>query len=307
MKTQHEALDKFQIVTDKLIQLLETGVKPWSKPWHSSSAESIFKNLISGHCYSGINPILCLIDCILLNDDRPYFIGFHQAKQLGWKLTKGSKSTWLRWGGTVAKEFENEETGENQKQFYSAGKWLNVFHCSLFDDSEAKVKIADHIAKYESDRPKAVNPDVRLDRVESFIAGTRAKIRNGGDRACYSPTADAILMPEFSQFSSASAFYATQIHELTHWTGHRTRCDRDLLGSFGSKSYAYEELIAELGAAFTCNEFGITNELENHASYIASWLEALKNDRKFFFKAASEARKASEYLLEITNLQLQAA
>jgi antirestriction protein ArdC len=307
MIAQREASDKFQIVTDKLIQILEAGVKPWSKPWHSAKSESIFKNLISGHCYSGINPILCLIDCLLLDDERPYFVGFSQAKELGWKLQKGSKSTWLRWGGTVAKEVENEETGESSKQFYNAGKWLNVFHISLFDDSNAKVKIADRIADLD-EKPVEINTEARLSEVDNFITATRAKIKHGnGSRAFYTPAVDAIVLPEFSQFTSATAYYATAIHELTHWTGHQTRCDRDLSGSFGSKSYAYEELIAEIGAAFTCNEFGITNEIENHASYIASWLEALKNDKKFFFKAASEARKASEYLLEITTAQLQAA
>lgn len=296
-----EASDKYQIVTDKLIQILEKGVRPWTKPWSSNSEESIFRNLISGHSYKGINPILCFIDCILLEDDRPYFIGFGQAKELGWKLNKGSKSTWLRWGGKGSKEIENEETDKTEKQFYSACKWLNVFHCSLFDDSEAKLKIAEYILKYEKDRSEIINPDHRLPEVEGFIKSTRAKISHGDSgRAFYTPTVDAIMLPNFDQFTSASGYYATAIHELTHWTGHKSRCDRDLSGRFGSKSYAYEELIAEIGAAFTCNQFGINNEIENHASYIASWIQALKNDQKFFFKAAAEAKRASEYLLEIT-------
>ena len=306
MKTKQEPSDKFQIVTDKLIQLLETGVKPWSKPWVGSSGESIFKNLATGNAYKGINPIICFIDCMLLNDDRPYFVGFHQGKELGWQLTKGSKSTWLRWGGTVAKEIETQE-GETKKEFYNACKWLNVFHISMFDDSQAKVKISDRIAQYEV-KPVAVNTEARLSKVDSFITATRAKIKHGNsDRAFYAPAVDSIMLPEFSQFTSASGYYATAIHELTHWTGHQSRCDRNLTGSFGSMSYAYEELIAEIGSAFTCNEFGITNEIENHASYIDSWLQALKDDKQYFFKAASEARKASEYLLTLTNQQLEAA
>ncbi len=86
--TKYEASDKFEIVTDKLIQLLETGVKPWAKPWHSQTSESIFRNIVTGHCYKGINPIICLIDILTLGDDRPYFVGFSQAKDLGWKLQK---------------------------------------------------------------------------------------------------------------------------------------------------------------------------------------------------------------------------
>jgi antirestriction protein ArdC len=303
---KHEVSDKFQIVTDKLIQLLESGVKPWSKPWHSSQADSIFRNIVTGHCYRGINPIICLIDTLLLGDDRPYFVGFSQAKELDWKLQKGSKSTWLRWGGKVKKEVENEQ-GETREEFYTACKWLNVFHISMFDDSGAKVKIADYIAKYESEQPQAINPDARLDEVDRFISATGAKIRYGGNRACYSPGADAIVMPQFESFTSAGAYYATEIHELTHWTGHQTRCDRDMSGNFGSQNYAYEELIAEIGAAFTCNHFGISGELENHASYIASWITALKDDKKYFFKAASEATKASEFLLQLTTQELEAA
>jgi len=303
--TKHEASDKFQIVTDKLVQLLETGVKPWSKPWHSQNSESIFRNLVSGHCYKGINPIICLIDILSLGDDRPYFVGFSQAKELDWKLKKGSKSTWLRWGGTVAKSTENEN-GETEKHFYNACKWLNVFHVSLFDDSEAKIKIADYAAKYEGVKLEVINPDARLTEADRLITSTGAKIRYGGGRACYSPDADMILMPDFEQFTSASSFYATAIHELSHWTGHKTRCDRELSGHFGSANYAYEELIAEIGAAFTCNHLGISGEMENHASYIASWIKALKDDKKFFFKAATEARKASEFLIDSTSQQLAA-
>ncbi|CAN1213583.1 zincin-like metallopeptidase domain-containing protein [Tumidithrix helvetica PCC 7403] len=177
----------------------------------------------------------------------------------------------------------------------------------MFDDSEAKVKIADKIAVLE-EKPMEINTDARLASADSFISATRAKIKHGNSgRAFYAPAVDAIMLPEFSQFTSASGYYATAIHELTHWTGHKTRCDRDLSGKFGSKAYAYEELIAEIGAAFTCNEFGITNEIENHASYIDSWIQALKNDKKYFFKAAAEARRASEYLLEITAERSEAA
>jgi antirestriction protein ArdC len=303
--TKYEASDKFEIVTDKLIQLLETGVKPWAKPWHSQTSESIFRNIVTGHCYKGINPIICLIDILTLGDDRPYFVGFSQAKDLGWKLQKGSKSTWLRWGGTVAKSTENEN-GETEKHFYNACKWLNVFHVSLFDDSEAKIKIADYAAKYEAQKPVVINPDARLQEADRLIDSTGAKILYGGDRACYSPQVDAILMPQFEQFISASSFYATSIHELTHWTGHQSRCDRDLSGRFGSSKYAYEELIAEIGAAFTCNHLGISGEMENHANYIGSWIKALKDDKRYFFKAATEARKASEFLLDSNSQQLAA-
>lgn len=292
-KPMKEASDKYQIVTNKLIALLEKGVKPWTKSW-TSNGKSIFKNLVTGHCYTGINPILCLIDMLGLDSSEPYFVGFAQAKELGWKLQKGSKSTWLRWGGKFVVEDD-----EGKEQWAGAAKWLNVFHCSLFDDSEAKVKIADRIANYKVGKGGEINPDARIPEVEKFIDSTGARISFGGDRAFYTTTGDAIQMPEFGSFESASAYYATTIHEITHWTGHESRCNRDMTGSFGSKNYAHEELIAEIGAAFTCSDFGIDSEMDRHASYIDSWLERLKSDKKFFFEAAKEARKANQFLNEL--------
>jgi antirestriction protein ArdC len=120
---------------------------------------------------------------------------------------------------------------------------------------------------------------------------------HGGDRAFYHPTTDRVQLPELSNFKNLSGYYATAIHELGHWTGHKTRLDRDLSGSFGTQSYAFEELVAELTAAFVLNDFNYSGELENHASYINNWLSALKDDKKYFFKAASLANKASEFLM----------
>lgn len=296
-----EACDKYQIVTDKLITLLEKGVKPWTKSW-SSNGESIFKNLVTGHCYTGINPIICMIDMLGFGSNDPYFVGFSQAKELGWQLRKGSKATWLRWGGKFAVEDD-----DGKEKWAGAAKWLNVFHCSLFDDSEAKTKISDRIASYNTGDRSEVNPDARIPEVENFIALTGSVISYGGDRAFYTPTADAIQMPDFKSFESAHAYYATMIHELTHWTGHSNRCDRPLTGKFGSKDYAYEELIAEIGAAFRCNDFGIDSEMDSHASYIHSWLQNLRNDKKFFFKAAAEARKANQFLKDLKVKQIPEA
>ena len=103
-------------------------------------------------------------------------------------------------------------------------------------------------------------------------------------------------MPHKGTFASPANYYATMFHELTHWTSDKTRCDRDLSkGRFGNPDYAFEELVAELGAAFLCNDHGIQGELR-HAGYIQSWLKALKNDNKAIFKAAALAQKAADYI-----------
>jgi antirestriction protein ArdC len=286
-KSNFTRSDKFEIITNRLVTLLENGVKPWIKPWSSTG----YQNLISGHLYTGINPLLCAIDCLLKEYKEPYFLGFSQAKEKGWTIKKGSESTWIRWGSTYLIENENED-GEKFTEYRSAAKWLNVFNVACFDDSGADQKIDKLLDKalptYDH------SPDEAL---EYFIKSQGAKINHGGERAFYHPDSDRINLPELSRFSRLSAYYATAIHELGHWTGHESRLNRDLSGNFGSQSYAFEELIAELTAAFVLNEFNYQAEIEHHASYLDHWLNALKNDKKYFFKAVSLASKASEFLL----------
>jgi antirestriction protein ArdC len=143
-----------------------------------------------------------------------------------------------------------------------------------------------------------------IERAEAFAKATGAAITEGGDRACYIPSADMIRMPERRRFTGtdtttpAEGFYSTLCHELVHWSGAKPRLDRDLSGRFGSESYAVEELVAELGAAFLCGDLGITPEPRaDHAQYIATWLKVLKDDKKAVFTAASKASEAASWLL----------
>ena len=131
-------------------------------------------------------------------------------------------------------------------------------------------------------------------RVQLLIA--KAVIEHGKSKACFIPTADVIYMPNKTDFKSVPDYYATGLHELTHWTGHKSRLARDFNGRFGDSSYAFEELIAELGAAFLCAHCSIDGQLQ-HDSYIASWLKVLKNDKRAIFTAAAAARKAAEFLV----------
>ena len=139
------------------------------------------------------------------------------------------------------------------------------------------------------------NPDARDDLADQFLRSTGADIREGHGEAYYVPSRDFISMPAFEAFKGADPFYNVAFHELTHWTGHKSRQDRDLKNRFGSRDYAAEELIAELGAAFLCAEFGFDGDVRN-AGYIASWIELLKADKRAFFTACSHASKAADYL-----------
>jgi antirestriction protein ArdC len=127
------------------------------------------------------------------------------------------------------------------------------------------------------------------------LRSTGADIREGHGEACYVPSRDFISMPAFEAFKSADHFYNVAFHEMTHWSGHRSRLDRDLKNRFGSRNYAAEELVAELGAAFLCAEFGFDGDLR-HAGYVSHWIELLKGDKRAFFTACSQASKAADYL-----------
>jgi antirestriction protein ArdC len=139
------------------------------------------------------------------------------------------------------------------------------------------------------------NPDTRDGLADAFLHSTGADIREGHGEAFYVPSRDFISMPAFHAFKGADHFYNVAFHELTHWTAHKSRLDRDLKNRFGSRSYAAEELIAELGAAFLCAEFGFDGDVRN-AGYIGPWVELLKADKRAFFTACSRASKAADYL-----------
>lgn len=130
---------------------------------------------------------------------------------------------------------------------------------------------------------------------DAFLQSTGADIREGHGEACYIPSRDFISMPAFAGFKGADNFYNVAFHELAHWTGHKTGLDRDLKNRFGSRNYAAEELIAELGAAFLCAEFGLDGDVRS-AGYIGNWIELLKADKRAFFTARNQASKAADYL-----------
>lgn len=280
------AIDKFQEITDRIVTLLEQGVKPWQRPWQSLKCQ----NLVSGHEYKGWNPLICAIDMSLYGYKSPFFVGVGQAKERGWNIKKGTKSTWIKYFSKFTKEVYNEEESETRSFFTS--KWLQVFNIDCLDDSHSEQKI-EPLVKAKQPQSSA---EERIATIEQFIQFHNPTIGYGGDTACYVPATDKILMPKFEDFSAGEGFYATLLHELIHWTGHESRCNRSLGNGFGTKAYAYEELIAELGSAFLCNKFEINSTIENHASYIESWLSTLKKDKKHLFNAMKDADVAVNFL-----------
>jgi antirestriction protein ArdC len=211
----------------------------------------------------------------------PYWGTYKQWVSIGAQVSKGSKGTHIIFYSPVENGSKITEAGEVKNYSYIL-KSYTVFNAEQVTGFEAPALPV----------PKVFN---NIACIEALTVKSGAKLQFGGDRAYYSPSQDYIAMPHKTQFTSEASYYATLLHELAHWSGHKSRLDRDLSGRFGNEAYAAEELIAELSAAFLCARYSITGELR-HSSYIASWLRVLKNDNKAIFKAAALAQKSADYL-----------
>jgi antirestriction protein ArdC len=184
------------------------------------------------------------------------------------------------------------KTGDDESNGYAMAKWFTVFNIAQLDG----YKIPESLKPNQQDN---------ISEAENFIISTEANIQIGGSNsAFYSPSKDIIVMPSKDQFFELENFYSVLFHELTHWTGHKTRLDRSRNNAFGDEAYAFEELIAELGAAFLCSDMGISHHtMPNHVSYLNNWLTILKSHNKAIFKAASQAEKAIDFLKSKSAIQ----
>ena len=266
----------YQQVTDKIIAELESGNLPsWVKDWSGDAGTDC--NVITKKTYNGINTIILGMSGF----KSQYWGTYKQWLSLGAQVTKGSKGTHIIYYSPVERGSKITEAGEVKEYSYIL-KSYTVFN-------------AEQVTGWEAPAAPMPKPFNNIFAAEVLALKSGAVIQHGGDKAYYSPSQDFIAMPHKSQFNSEAGYYATLMHELTHWSGHKSRLNRDLSGRFGNEAYAAEELIAELSAAFLCARLGIAGELR-HSSYIASWLRVLKNDNKAVFKAAALAQKAADYL-----------
>lgn len=277
----------YQIITDRIISLLEKGTVPWQKPWHG--AERAPQNLASRKPYRGVNVFLLHA----MHYMSPYWLTFKQAVDLGGNVRRGEKScpvVFWKW-------LEIEKEGKKERIPFL--RYFNVFNASQCDGIE------EHIPK--SDAPAREHSPV--ESAESIVHGmpNRPPIKHGQAQAFYHPVDDYVGMPSAEHFKSGEEYYSVLFHELTHSTGHANRLARRTVAeneggsrAFGSQAYSKEELVAEMGAAFLCGQAGIVERtLDNSAAYIASWLSRLKDDPKLVVQAAGLAQKASDYILNL--------
>jgi len=281
-------IDVYQEITDRIIAALEDGTRPWTKSWSVGSGNVPLR--VNGEPYRGINVFLLMME----GRSAQTWMTYKQAQELGGQVRKGERSAMVTFFKILKKE---QDDGSVDK--IPLIRYYNVFNVEQIDGLPER---------FYPQPAEVRNADERDAGVDAYVAATGATVNHGGDKAYFAPGPDAIQLPLFEQFNSAEDYYAVELHELVHWSGHKSRLDRHTMNSFGSAEYAKEELVAEMGAAILCATLGVSAEpREDHASYIASWLKALKNDKKFVFQAATAAQKAVDHLEGYQALDMEEA
>lgn len=285
-----QKFDVYTEITNQIIAAIEKGADTFQMPWHRTGADTMSPlNIDTGNAYRGIN-IVSLWAAAHVRDFKTGVWGtYRQWQNAGCQVRKGEKSAVV----IFYKEFErdDEDASDDQPRKRLMARASRVFN-------------ADQVDGYapEASRP-IVNQVSPIEAADRFITATKAEIRHGGESAYYAPATDVIQMPPREVFhgsatsTATEAYYSTLLHELVHFSGHKSRCARLETVNPDKDAYAREELVAELGAAFLCSHLGVTLEPRpDHAAYISHWLKILKADSKAIFQASSLATKAVDFL-----------
>lgn len=270
-------VDVFEKITGKIVELLEAGTVPWRQPWSGA----VPTNLSSMKPYNGIN--FLLLGC--LGYESNFWVTFKQSQRLGGGIRAGEKSP-------AFVVYTDSWTSKKKRPDGTEDVIIRRFlkHTPVFNVSQCRGIEAPEWEEHEIEPLKACT---------TFIERLKEQPRiETGQHAAYIPSDDRIVMPAMKHFRDAESYHASLFHELTHWTGAAKRLARPLIHfTADRKAYAREELVAEMGAAFLCAKCQIdTATIENHAAYIDSWLQALRNDRRLVSEAAKSARMAVEFL-----------
>lgn len=282
----------YEMITEKIIALLEQGVAPWRKPWKAAAEGP--RNL-DGHRYRGINTLLLIMAAMEGGYSSPYWLTFNQAKKKGGKIKKGEKSTVIIFWKMIRVTEKDPDTGKIENKTIPMLRYYRVFN---LEQTEG-VKVPRKVLEAQLAEASAVAPDP-IKEAEAIVKGYQGpKIRKvRGDRAFYSPLTDVITVPPLKSYDDAGEYYSTLFHEMGHSTGHKDRLDRFEPGTrFGDHEYGREELIAEMTAAFLTAEAGIETTLPNSASYLGSWIKTIKADVRAVVVAAGAAQRAADMIL----------
>ena len=276
-----------EMVTQQVIEGLKLGKIPWQKPWSGVHPH----NFVSKHQYKGTNIMLLGIACTNKGYEYPLFASYKQIQTIGGQVKKSERGQVIVFYKPLEVEREVEladGTITKQPKTIPLLRYKTVFNISQTD--------LDLKAVSETVKEFTHEPDMNA---EQLLYKQKPIIKHGGDRACYSPVTDTINMPTLKSFEDQTEYYLTAYHELTHWKGHKSRCNRfgDGDHSFGSELYSQEELTAEIGANMLSNYAGIKRTVaKNSQAYINNWLSKLKNDSRLIISASSKAQQATEYI-----------
>jgi antirestriction protein ArdC len=283
--------DIYQEKTDQIIALLESGDLGRVGALWNSAAHSGLPKKHDGKPYRGVN----VISLWMAQADNGFksniWMTYRQAETYGGNVIKGQKSVER---SILFKPFvkgEKQDSGEVKEKSFLMIRDYAVFNVDQIENLPERFYV-DIAAVTE-------NPDTKEARLTEWFDNLGADIHHGGNRAFFRPSADEIHMPAFADFVSSDAYYSVLAHECTHWTGGEKRLNRERnTKRFGDEAYAFEELIAELGACFTMAILGLSAEPRvDHAQYLKSWLQVLKNDKKAIFTAASAASNAVDFMV----------
>ena len=282
----------YATITATIVQAIEAGAGAWHMPWHAPETPMYRpRNVISGLPYKGVNILVLWAEAQMRGYATGLWATYRQWHELGAQVRKGERGTTVLYYKQLPLKAEDAETGETVTDYRLIARAFTVFNGAQVDGwTPWKTETVDLVETH------------RL--IEDFIDATGADIRSAGAKAYYDRLGDCIFIPDRIRFrglptsSATEGYYATVFHELVHWTGHHLRLSRDLSGRYRSESYAMEELVAELGAAYLCMEYGVANvPRPDHAAYIANWLKVLKGDTRAIFAASTAAYQAVEFLM----------
>lgn len=275
-------VDAYQVITDRLITLLDQGVNPWVQPW--ASGGSAPTSLSTGKAYRGINNLLLIITAMEKGYTSKYWGTYEQIAKRGGQVRKGESSTQVVLWKTFTVADEKDST---KNKTILTLRLFRVFNAEQADGLTLPAE-------------PARTEHAPIEEIEAALApyeATIARIRTG-DVASWSPSLDELTLPALNDFTSIEEAYDTRFHELGHSTGHPSRLNRDHAGHFGSERYALEELVAQLTASFLSGHFGLLPAtIDNSAAYLGNWIQVLQNDKKMVVRAAGKAQKAADLIL----------
>lgn len=285
--------DLYGEVTARIVAALEQGVAPWVRPW-SLGADTLPLNACTRRPYRGVNVILLELEAQAQGYPLNRWLTYRQALEFGGQVRRGETGStvvfWkLRRLGATADTYPDEAEPDLHERVIPLLRAFTVFNVAQVDGLPPDLS---------APPPPAWEPEARA---EELLLMSGAEIRHGGALAYYQPRTDEIHLPPRQWFPQAGSYYATALHEITHWTSHASRCNRQLGKRFGDDAYAAEELIAEMGAAFLCAHCRIDGELQHAVSYLDHWLKVLRTDKRAIFVAATKAQQASDYVLALAN------